>query len=64
MRRGNIFLGNYDRDQIIEYFIDKVDETKEGVQFHWQGRVLITIEPTNNDRFEHGELFDKELKVL
>lgn len=63
MRQGNIVLANWTRDQIMEYFIDKVDEDQEGVQFHWQGRVLITIEPTNENLFDDGERFFDELKA-
>jgi len=45
----------------MEYFIDKVDKTQEGVQFNWQGRVRITIEPTDENFFKGGEPFWKEL---
>ena len=60
--KGNIIFGNYELAQFMRYLIDEADEKQIGFQFPWQGRVLITIEPTKIQHFNNAPCFHYWLK--
>ena len=62
MKNGNISMANNTLADFIYYLVDKVDNEQEAIRFYWQGRVLITIEPTTEEWFEDGVRLDYELR--